>query len=93
MRCTIVAVHMLHILKSIYLYFSDTLPPHIFHDIQTVVCRLSHNIVTKVKEETAKKKPALSDDVMHMVELSTESFRSLRNSCAGCKRNQEEVLK
>ena len=69
--------------------FRDTLPDFVFPDMLSILARLSHTLFAKLKDDKNK----LSDKTVHMVELTTECFRSLRNACAGCKRNQEEVLR
>ena len=69
--------------------FRDTLPDYVFPDMLSILARLSHTLAAKLKDDKNK----LNDKTIHMVELTTESFRSLRNACAGCKRNQEEVLR
>ena len=67
----------------------DTLPSYIFPDMLAILARLGHTLFAKLKDDKNKS----NDKIIHLVEITTECFRSLRNACAGCKRNQNEVLR
>ena len=83
--CSILYFLSIH---GLALCFRDTLPNNVFPDMLAVLARLSINLSAKLKGG-----PVTNDKVIHLVEICTECFRSLRNACAGCKRNQEEVLR
>ena len=78
-------------IKVGFLYFffcRDTLPNYVFLDMLTILSRMSHAMAASIRSESK-----LSEKSLSMIDLATESFRSLRNSCAGCKKNQEECLR
>ena len=54
-----------------------------------ILARLAHTMAAQLKSDKYK----VTEKAVPIVELTTECFRSLRNACAGCKRNQEEVLR
>ncbi len=68
--------------------FRETLPSYVFPDMLAILARLSHSMFAKLKDDKKT-----NDKIIFLVEITTECFRSLRNACAGCKRNQEEVLR
>ena len=72
----------------VFLRSRESLPNFVFVDMLGILARLSHALYKNLKEE-----PKAVDKTLQMVDLATECFRTLRNSCAGCKKNQEEVLK
>lgn len=84
---------LMSILKSLTDYLKsqpnrDALPSYVFLDMLTILSRMSHALAASIRSESK-----LSEKTLSMIDLATESFRSLRNSCAGCKKNQEECLR
>ena len=77
-----------YFIMFIYLFYRESLPHYIFQDMLGILARLSHQTYLFLQGE--RKAP---DKALQLVEIATECFRTLRNSCAGCKTNQEEVLK
>ena len=62
----------------------------IFQDMLSVLARLSQNLAADLNKKDHK---IGEKNYLHMVDIAAESFRCMRNACAGCKKNQEDILR